>query len=533
MVRHDAIVIGGGLNGLTAAACLARAGASVLVLDRNSALGGAAACGEVAPGFRVARYGLGLAAMPQRLVTGLELHKHGLRFRRLDAGVTLLPDGRHHASYRDGIIHRRELQRFSAKDADAWTRFRRDMLAAARKLRPVLEKPMRDPSRRSLATYRWLRELADRFASIDTQELHELTRIWTLSCAEFLDGYFESGVVKARLASSALGGSTLGPFSPTGARFLIAPFMEEHEGVSGGVPAALLPIGGPEAIAGALVSVILAHGGQVRREAEVTDVLMRDTRARGVVLANGEEIHARAIISDLDLKRSFLTLFPWKALPDGFVEKIGRFRMRGVTAKVNLALDAAPEFPAVPAGCPALAGGIRLGQTMEEMEAAFEDWRDGIPPSAPIIDALVPSLSDPSLAPSGKHVMSVAVHYVPETLHDGPWTEERKAALTDLVIARLSEQSPGLAERIHAVETLVPPDIENDIGLTSGDLNQGELTLDQLFFNRPMAGISGYATPIRDFYLCSASAHPGPLALGGAGANAAAIVAASLGKRGG
>lgn len=532
MERHDAIVIGGGLNGLTAGACLARAGAGVLVLERNAEIGGAAAGYDIAPGFRISRYSLGLAAMAPRLVSELGLAGQGLRFLRLDGGVTLIGDGRHHASYRDGIIHRRELARFSLRDADAWTRFRRDMVRAAARLRPLFDKPMRDPSRWSFSTVRRLRGLADDIAGRDARELDDLARLWTLSCAEFLDDYFESGVVKARLASGALAGSTLGPHSPTSARFLLSPFMDEAVGASGGAPAALLPLGGPEAIAKALVSVIEANGGHVRREAEVTDILMRDRRARGVVLANGEEIYARAIVSDLDLKRSFLTLFPWKELPEGLVEKVGRFRMRGVTAKVNLALDGAPEFPDLPAGCPALHGGLRLGQTIDEIDAAFDDWRDGIPPSAPLIEALVPTFADRSLAPPGKHVMSVAVHYVPETLHDGAWTPERKDELSDLVIARLAERSPGLKDRIIAAETLVPPDIESEVGLTSGDFAQGELTLDQMFFNRPMAGVAGYATPIRDFYLCSVSVHPGPSALGAAGANAAAVVAARLGKRG-
>ena len=531
MERHDAIIIGAGLNGLTAAACLARAGARVLVFERNAMSGGAASNGELIPGFQVPRFSLGLAGLPRKLVADLELHEHGLRCLRLDGGVTLFPDGRHHANYRDGAVFRRELARFSARDASAWTRYRRDMLKAAASLRPLLAMPMRDPTRRTVSGFRDLLAFADRMALADRRALHELVRLWTLSCSEFLDGYFESGRVKASLAFAALAGSTLGPGSPTSARFLIGPFMEEIDGAEGGAPAVMLPIGGPQALAEALISVIRAHGGHVRHEAEVTDVLMRDRRARGVALANGEEFLARAVISDLDVKRSFLTLFAWQEMPEGFIKQVGRFRLRGVTAKINLALDGAPEFPAVPAGCPALRGGLRLGLDMEGIERSFDDWRDRVPPLAPLIEVLVPTLADRSLAPAGKHVMSVAVHGVPEELHDGPWTLARKAQFTDLVVTRLAEWSPGLRERIVARETLLPADIESEVGLTSGDLMQGELTLDQMFFNRPMAGVAGHATPIRDFYLCSASVHPGPLALGGAGANAAAVVAEALGKR--
>lgn len=532
MERHDAIVIGGGLNGLTAAAYLARAGARVLLLERNAMLGGADAACEIAPGFQIARYNLGLSALPARIVSELELGRHGLRSLRVDGGVSLLEGGGYIASYRDGIVHRRELARFSLKDADAWTRFRRDMLRGVQQLRPLLATPLSDPSRLSFATLRRLLKTASRWGGIEADALHELTRLWTLSCADFLDDYFESDDIKARLASDALLGVGLGPRAPTGARYLLGAFLEETVGASAGAPARQLAVGGPAAVANALASAIAAHRGTIRTEAEVTDVLMRDGAARGVVLANGEEIYGRAILSDLDLKRTFLALFRWKELPEGFVEKVGRFRMRGVSAKINLALDAAPEFPAVPAVCPAILGGVRLAASFDEMERACDDWRDRIPPRTPLIDALIPTLVDRSLAPAGKHVMSVAVHYVPEALHDGPWTAERKDELADLVVERLADHSPGIRDRIVALETLVPPDIESEVGLTAGDLAQGETTLDQMFFNRPMAALAGNMTPVRDLYLCSASVHPAPIGAGYAGANAAALVAASLGKRG-
>lgn len=532
MKRHDAIIIGGGLNGLTAGAYLARAGVDVLVLERNAVLGSAAAGYEILPGFHMPRYSLGTARLPARIVAELELPKYGLRLLRVDGGVSLFANGAYHASYRDGVTHRRELARLSLKDADAWTHFRRDMQRGVAQLRASLTHPLKNPSRLSLSGLRGLLGQADRLAEKSTGELHDVTRLWTLSCADLLDSYFESDAVKASLAAMALAGTTLGPHAPTSARFLMQPFMGEPVGASGGAPATVIPLGGPEAIANALAASIIAHGGDVRREAEVTDVILRDKKARGVALANGEEIFADAILSDLDLKRTFLALFPWKDLPKGFVERVGRFRMRGVTAKINIALDALPEFPTVPEGCPALLGGVRLGGSLAQMEQACDDWRDGIPPRTPLIEALIPSMSDRSLAPQGKHVMSVAVHYVPEALHDGPWTAERKDELADLVVSRLAEQSPGIRDRILALETLVPPDIENEVGLTAGDFAQGEMTLDQMFFNRPMAGLAGYETPIANFYLCSGSAHPGELASGGPGAGAAALVAAALGKGG-
>ncbi len=532
MERHDAIIIGGGLNGLTAAAYLARSGARVLLLERNAALGGADASYEIVPGFNISRYNLGASTLPARIVSELDLASHGLRFIRVDGGVSLLDGGGYIASYRDGAVHRRELARHSLKDADGWTRFRRDILRGAQQLRPLLAGPMSDPTRRSFSTLRRLLKTASRWGARDVGELHELTRLWTLPCADFLDDYFSSDAVKTRLAADALAGTSLGPRAPTGARHLLGAFIDETMGASGGAPARVLAIGGSSAIARALGAVIEAHGGTIRTEAEVTDVLLREGSARGVVLANGEEIQARAILSDLDLKRTFLALFPWSALPEGFVERVGRFSMRGLSAKINIALDSAPEFPAVPAGCPALLGGLRLATSLDEMDRASDDWRDGIPPRVPLIDMLIPTLADPSLAPHGRHVLSVAVHYVPETLHDGVWTGERRDELTDLVVARIAEASPGIRDRIVALETLTPPDIESEVGMTSGDLSHGETTLDQMFFNRPSPALSGYETPIRNLYLCSQSVHPGPLGIGHAGANAAALVAASLRRRG-
>ena len=532
MERHDAIVIGAGLNGLTAAASLARAGLGVLVLDRNAAPGGLSASHEIAPGFRVPRYVLGAGGLPARLVADLDLARHGLRFVRAEGGVTIFPDGRYHASYRDGDVHRRELARFSRRDADAWTRYRRDMLRAARALTPQLEGAVEFPVARGLSALRARLGLADKVAAIDADERREALRLWALSAAEFLDSYFESDDVKAHLAAAAMMGSTLGPLSPASSGRLSTPWLAARGDAYGGAPDMLLPHGGPAALTSALVAVIEAHGGRLRMDAEVTDVAMRDLKVRGVVLANGEEIGAGVVLSGLDLKRSFLSLFQWKDLPDGLVGRVGRFRMKGATAKVNLALDAAPDFPGLPEGCPSVAGGLRLAGSIGEMQHAFDDWRARIPPRNPPIEVLIPSLSDATLAPAGCHVLSALVQYVPEALHDGPWNTERREALGDLVVARLEAASPGIAGRIVAREVLLAADLEDQIGLTAGDIAHGETTLDQMFVNRPLPGTGGYDTELENFHVCSPSAHPGPLLPGQAGANAAARVLALRRKRG-
>lgn len=531
MERHDAIVIGAGLNGLVAAAYLARAGLAVLVLDRASAPGGIASEHEIAPGYRLPRFTLGSGGLPARIAADLDLPRHGLRFIRADGGVTCFPDGLYHANYRNGIVHRREIARFSRVDADAFTRYRRDMLRAVRGLAPLLSGPARLPSKGFIAGLRERLALADRVAAIPSTDLHDMLRLWTLPASEFLDSYFENNHVKAHLAAAALMGGTLGPCTPTSAARLVLPWLAATGDAMGGAPETLMPVGGPSAVIDALTAVIHASGGQLRMEAEVTDIRIKDRKVQGVVLANGEEIGADAVLSGLDVKRSFLSLFQWKDLPEGLVERVGRVRMKGVVAKVNVALDAAPGFPGLPEGCPSLGGGLRLANTIPAMERAHADWRERIPPRDPLIDVLIPSFLDPSLAPQGGHVLSALVQYVPDELHDGPWSAERRDALGDLLMTRLAEVSPGIEKHVIAFEVLLPGDIENEIGLTGGDFAYGEATLDQLFANRPFPGMGGAETPLKNFYLCSPSAHPGPMVMGGAGANAATALLAAKGRR--
>src|SRR5690554_2631318 len=345
MKRHDAIVIGAGLNGLVAAAYLARAGLDVLVLDRAQAPGGIAASHEIAPGFFLPRFTLGSGGLPPRIAADLDLAAHGLRFLRTDGGVTCFADGRYHANYRDGAVHRREIARFSPRDADAWTRYRRDMLRAARGLSPLMNTSMPPSAKGWLSGLRTRLAFADRLAQVAPADLADMARLWTLPIADYLDAYFVSDEVKSHIAAAALMGGTLGPYSPTSASRLVLPWLSEAGDATGGAPGTLMPQGGTAALVMALINVIHRHGGTLRLEAEVTDVLIKDRKVHGVELANSETIDAKAVPSGLDVKRSFLSLFRWKDLPTGLVERVGRVRMKGVAAKVNIALDAMPEFP--------------------------------------------------------------------------------------------------------------------------------------------------------------------------------------------
>ena len=534
MVRHDAIVIGAGLNGLTAAAHLARAGLKVLVLDRNGRAGGTAAMRAVEPGFFLPAWSLRGALIDPATYAGLGLAEAGLRVRAVDAGVSWFGPGEWTASFSAGTAQRAEFARHAHEDGDAWRRYRRDMLRLADVVTPALTTAFPQPGEAGLSAFGRRLGFASELAAWPRTDMAAKLDIWTESISTILDRYFTSPLVKAHLAGAALAGATVGPSSPMSAWRLLVPFLQGGADATEGSPRLLLPVGGTDALVTCLAGIVEAAGGELRMEAEVTDVKLRDRQVRGVVLADGEEIAAPVIISDLDFKRTILGLFQWKDIPGDLVEAAGRFRMKGTTAKLNLALDRQPRIEGVPRDCPALAGGLRLMGSLAEQDKAHACWHMNVVPQNPELSVFLPSLVDPALAPPGKHVMSVLVNWVPETPHDGPWTEEKKNRLTEAVLEKLETAMPGLRETVRAQEMWLPHEVENETGITSGDLDQGEMTLDQMFFNRPTpfgAPGGGYATPLKNFYLCSQSTHPGSLLPARAGANTAAAILASMKRR--
>jgi phytoene dehydrogenase-like protein len=284
------------------------------------------------------------------------------------------------------------------------------------------------------------------------------------------------------------------------------------------------------AVSNALGKSFEASGGTIRVAAPVSRVLVKGGRATGVALEDGEEIHASLVISNLDVRRTFLKLVEAKDLPQDFVHRVRNFKIRGSSGKLNIALDGLPQWPAIPEGSPCTRGDMHVTDTLEMMERAYDDWKEGRWSRAPYIDMLIPSQIDPTMAPDGKHYMSVFVQYCPYELASGAWDADKRQGFGNTVIETIARHSPDFKDLILDAEIRTPWDIENEVGLTEGNIFQGELTMDQLLFNRPVPGFAQYRAPVRGLYMCGSSTHPGGGVMGAPGANAARAVLKDLGR---
>lgn len=528
MKRTDAVVIGAGLNGLVAAARLAQAGVNVLVLERSPRMGGAHASAELAPGFKTPTIALSNAYMPHTLIREFGLPQRGLKMIEREGGISLFEDGTYFAGYADADVMRREIARHSRRDADAWPRFVRDVRKHADHVKSLLLTAPVDPADRSLSGIKRLIAQAKNTYAKSPNELYELTRFWTLSIHDLLRHYFESEALISHLVASVFVGHTLSPNEATSAALLAPRWFDAGQN---GMPNRVSPIGGVQSLIDLMVDVARERGVEIRCDAEVTDIRLNKMKAKSILLADGEEIEANIILSDLDAKRSFLNLFQWSSLPKSFVADISHIRMEGSVARANFALKQMPVFTALPDRIPALAGGLLIGGDLQNMERAHEDWLDHCPPTRPMIEISIPTLDDPSLAPDGGHIFSVAAQFVPHELHDGVWSPSRRNALMRTIKTMISRHAPDFANCLVAENLRVPSDMEDELGYTRGDLSLGQMSLDQMYFNRPVPGTSAYQSPVRNFYLCSASTHPAGLAIGASGANAANEILAALGGK--
>lgn len=519
MQRYDVIVTGAGHNGLTTAAYLARAGLRVLVLERRGQVGGAAYSEARPGGFTFTSCSYVCSLFRPEIIRDLELARHGLQILPFEGAVNLGRGGDYIGMFSDHDRTRREIARHSAKDAEAYDIFAADILRQCRFIRPLLLETPPDPTIARLRDLSDLARLARRFAGMGERAMYETLRLWTSSSAAMLERYFETDLLKGALAGSGIIGTALGPYSPGTAYVLLHHFMGD---VDGNIGAWGYARGGMGAISQALAGAVRAAGGEIRTDAEVAGFLTGNERVTGVVLADGEEIRASTVVSNLDPKRTYLELMDPDVLPDGFRAGIERFKIRGSSGKLNIALDRAPRFAAIPDSLPELAQGtITVSPDMAYLERGYDDWKRGRWSREPFLDISVPSFIDPTLAPAGRHMMTVFVQYVPPRLAEGEWTPQQRDAFADTVLETIERQAPGLRDSIVDLETRTPHELEQEVGLTEGNIFHGELTLDQLLFNRPLPGYAQYRGPLRGFYMCGSSTHPGGGVMGAPGYNAA------------
>ena len=527
MSRYDVIVIGGGHNGLVNAAYLARAGRNVLVLERRHVLGGAAVTEEIYSGFKYSVCSYVVSLLRPEIIRELDLPRHGLEILPLDGTFTPMPNGDYLWRVNDHAKTRREIARHSRVDAEAYEEYGKAMVDMGRFVKPILTMTPPDPTSLNLRGLKDLLFLGRRFQALSDQDKYNQIQLMTMSAVDFLDQWFETDVLKATMSASGIIGTFLGVRSPGTAYVLLHHYMGEIDGAfrSWG-----LSRGGTGAISNAIASAAREAGVEIRTESGVSQITIKDGEATGVVLENGDELQAAVVSSSLDPRQTFTRLVGEKHLPGEFAEEVGRYKFRGSSGKVNLSLDSLPDFTCLPGPGAHLRGAISISPTVEYMERAYDDAKYGRYSRHPYIDVVIPSLTDPSVAPPGKHVMSCFVQYAPYHLKEGTWDDHREA-FGDTVINALAEYAPNIRNIILHRQVLTPLDLEREWGLSEGNIFQGELTLEQLFFLRPAPGWAQYRTPIRNLYMCGSATHPGGGIMGAPGRNAAMRVVKEAGGR--
>jgi phytoene dehydrogenase-like protein len=526
--RYDAVVIGGGHNGLISAAYLARAGMRTLVLEQRHVLGGAAVTEELFPGFRFSVFSYVVSLLRPEIIRELDLPRHGLDILPLDGTFTPLHDD-YLWRVNDHGRTIRELRRWSASDAEAYEEYGQLMVDMARFIKPILSIVPPDVASLDPRPFLPVAGLARRFQGLSERQQAVFVQLMTMSSSDFLDQWFETDPLKATMAASGIIGTYLGVKSPGTAYVLLHHYMGE---IDGAFRAWGIPKGGTGGISNAIGDAARAQGAEIRMEAPVERIVVRHGRAAGVVLDGGEEIAAGAVLSSLDARRTFLGLLEPGTLEPSFEEEIRRFKFRGSSGKVNLAVDRLPEFTCLPGEGEHLRGAISFSPSVDDMERAYDDAKYGRFSRKPYIDMIIPTLVDPSMAPPGKHVISCFVQYAPYHLAPelGSWDDQREA-FGDAVVDRIAEFAPGIRDSILFRNVQTPLDIERTTGLTEGNIFQGELSLEQLFFNRPVPGYARFRTPVRDLWLGGSSTHPGGGIMGANGRLAALDVLRARGRK--
>ncbi len=515
--HYDVIVIGGGHNGLVNAAYLARAGKRVLVLERRHVLGGAAVTEEVFPGFKFSVCSYVVSLLRPEIIRELDLPRHGLEILPLDGTFTPMLNGDHLWRVNDHAKTRREIARHSKLDAEAYDEYGKAMIEMAHFVKPIMSMTPPDPLSLKPKGLKDLHFLGKRFQKLADEDKYNQVQLLTMSAVDFLDQWFETDVLKATMSASGIIGTFLGVRSPGTAYVLLHHYMGEIDGAfrSWG-----LSRGGTGAISNAIADAAREAGAEIRTRCAIENIILKNGEAKGVVLQNGDEIYAKLVSSSVDPRLTFMKMVGEDHLPEDFTADLKRYKYRGSSGKVNLALAGLPDFKSLPGAGPHLRGAVSISPSVEYMERAYDEAKYGRFSRRPYVDIVIPSLTDPSVAPPGKHVMSCFVQYAPYNLKEGTWDEKREE-FGDNVIDTIAEHAPNIKNLILHRQVLTPLDLERDFGLSEGNIFQGELTLEQLFFLRPAPGWAQYRTPIPNLYMCGSATHPGGGIMGASGRNAA------------
>ncbi|MGA9072769.1 MAG: NAD(P)/FAD-dependent oxidoreductase [Candidatus Sulfotelmatobacter sp.] len=517
---YDAIVVGGGHNGLTAAAYLARGGLSTLVLEQREIVGGCCVTEEIAPGCRVSTTSYIASMLRPEVIAELRLADHGLRMVPCDPAIQVpFPDGHVVPWWVDRERAKAEFSKISAKDAARFVEVDDQLKKLARYLQPFFMEPPPEIDTSTVGGWSDLFRVGKRFRGISSAEIAQLISFLTGSLGEFLDHNYESEKMKTMFLANNVYGKHGGPFQPGTAIGLLFHLLSggEHElqGFYGHV------MGGMGSIAQALAAAGRKLGVEIRTSTAVAHIEVHNGRAYSVVLEDGTELRGRMILSNADPKRTFLKMIAPCELPEDFLFAVRGIRMDGPCAKVNLVLAEEPRFTGTsPHASPLQRTFYTLVPSLEFAERCYDIAKFGEIPEGLWVDCVVSSNADSSLAPPGKHILTCFVQYVPYKLHEGNWDDKREL-LGDRVVKKIAEYAPNVPSAIVARQVLTPLDLERTYGLTEGNIFHGDLRLEQLFFMRPVPGWAQYRTPIRGLYLCGAGAHPGGGVTGAPGRNAA------------
>ena len=529
---RDVVIVGGGHNGLVTAFYLAKAGFKPLVLERRAQVGGAAITEELHPGFRCSTLAHLAGPLRADIVRDMQLEQQGLRFTTPDVStVSLLPDGRALVLYSDTKKALSEIAQWSQKDAASYVDFGaalgkigKVICEALALTPPNIDNPSSGDLWGMLQTGRSIRNLGKK-------DLYRVLRWGPMAVADLVAEFFDTEPLRATIAARGIFGTFLGPWSAGSALVLLLRAAADRSPNSSPAGIVQFPAGGVGAITQAMATAAQQAGAEIRTGAEIAEIRVKDGVATGVVLASGEEISARAVVSNADPKRTLMRLVDPAHLAPDFIQRIKNYRSMGTVAKINLALSALPEFTALKSkgNGNLLQGRIQISPEIDYLERAFDESKYGNFSRNPYIEITLPSLSDPTLAPPGQHVMSIYMQYAPYKLKDSDW-ESQRTALGETVVKAITQYAPNLPQIILRHQIITPKDLEETYGLTGGHIFHGELALDQFFTMRPLLDWARYQTPIERLYLCGSGTHPGTGLTGGSGANAARAIVKALKK---